>query len=301
MTSADRKLVIVLAAFAALGLAAGVASPAGRRGAADEAADGKPADDRPWRTAWTGRTRHYFIRTNISRERLDEYSKYLEALYDDYSRFFNIKGRTPIMGVFVFKNRDEFDEFSGAIGYRASRSTRGFYTRRGGEPLTASYDLDIGGFTTRNVLAHECTHQFVDLAVPFDVPIWLNEGLAVYFEPSKWDGKKLETGVLPAARLRSLKRRIEAGDDLPLKDVVLADRAEFTVDHYGAAWSLVHFLIHADRKRYRKSFNDYFVALQRGVDPQKAFEGTIGRQFKSWDDLQKKWKAYVLALEPEKD
>jgi hypothetical protein len=77
----------------------------------------------------------------------------------------------------------------------------------------------------------------------------------------------------------------------------MADEKEFTAHHYAAAWSLVHFLIHGDKHRYRESFNAYFMALQRGVPALPAFEGSIAREFKSWEDLQERWRKYVLGLE----
>jgi hypothetical protein len=264
--------------------------------------DGKAEGGRPWAEAWKVETKYYRVACNVSEAKCKAYGAYLDALCEHLSGFFRVRGRPPRMVVYVFRKREEFEGFSRSIGYTPRRTELGYYTRTGGFPFTATYRLNLyGWFATENVLAHECTHQFVDLAVPFRVPVWLNEGLAVYFESSEWDGKKLETGKMPKIRLASLKARIRKDADLPLKDVILAGRKEFTTQHYAAAWSLVHFLIHGDKNRYRESFNAYFLALQRGVPRLVAFEGTIGREFKSWEDLQERWRKYVLGLEADVD
>lgn len=87
-------------------------------------------------------------------------------------------------------------------------------------------------------LRHECTHALLHADLPM-VPLWLDEGLAEYFEPRPADrprGPSHLDSVLRDAgrgRLRSLKA-LEKKHDL----------AEMTEIDYRYAWAWTHFLLH---------------------------------------------------------
>jgi hypothetical protein len=87
-------------------------------------------------------------------------------------------------------------------------------------------------------LRHECTHALLHAVLP-SVPLWLDEGLAAYFEPPAkqraFDSEHL-AGVRWNARLGITPRLA----DLEKK----GDMADMTRDDYRAAWTWVHFMLH---------------------------------------------------------
>jgi hypothetical protein len=87
-------------------------------------------------------------------------------------------------------------------------------------------------------LRHECTHAILHSVLPM-VPLWLDEGLAEYFEvppPDRYD----QNPHLAGTRIRLRWRRPPKLRDLE----ELRDVSEMKADHYRDAWAWVHFLLH---------------------------------------------------------
>jgi hypothetical protein len=88
------------------------------------------------------------------------------------------------------------------------------------------------------VLAHEFTHALVQSIAPRGVPTWLNEGLAVLFEPT---GDAWATAQLAGAERRVPLAQLAGGfDGLSGADARLAyaqsaEAVRALVDHGGAA------------------------------------------------------------------
>ena len=116
--------------------------------------------------------------------------------------------------------------------------------------------------------------------------IWFIEGLAVYFEESKLRGKKVDTGVIPRGRLAQLKRAINSGSYVPLKQLLAMSQAQFGALHYAHAWGLIYFLVHGT-KGGKERFIKYFKRMKEGQDGVKAFEELFDKPL---DVLEKHWK-----------
>jgi hypothetical protein len=109
-------------------------------------------------------------------------------------------------------------------------------------------------------IRHECTHALLHGALP-DVPLWLDEGLAEYFEvPAsqrafdhphhealRWN---LRLGMLRS--VESLEQRNE-----------LADLAAFD---YRYSWAWVHFMLHGPAAAH-STLVTYLANLERGSPP----------------------------------
>ena len=86
-------------------------------------------------------------------------------------------------------------------------------------------------------LRHESVHALLNDA-QFSLPLWLDEGLAEYFEvakPQRWSGHP---------HLAEIQKRIDAGppDLEALEHLDTVDT--MTSEHYRDAWAWVHFLMH---------------------------------------------------------
>lgn len=87
-------------------------------------------------------------------------------------------------------------------------------------------------------LRHECTHAVLHAILPM-VPLWLDEGLAEYFEvpaPQRYGQNR---------HLSTVRARLRWKRPTPLVELEnLRDVGQMNSDHYRDAWAWVHFLLH---------------------------------------------------------
>ena len=113
-----------------------------------------------------------------------------------------------------------------------------------------------------DTLAHEASHQYMALACPVVAPLWLNEGMACYFEGAKLsrDGT-VSVGMPASSRLRHLMY-LWGDRQVLLKSTLTADPQRFlTPDEYALAWSLIYFLRHYETDEGDHPFRDALVRL----------------------------------------
>jgi hypothetical protein len=179
-----------------------------------------------------------------------------------------------------------FDPGAGVIGLYCATSK--------GEGQILAFKSQVAEFGTLNVLYHEATHEFVHMMMEkAETPIWANEGMAVYFENSRWENGKLETGVVPKTRLLVLQDAIRKGTYIPLADLISRDQSTYNALCYSEGWALVYFFIKADDGKYRKRFGIYLKMIKDGKEPAEAFHKCF--TFDT-DRLEETWKTFVLGL-----
>ena len=114
-------------------------------------------------------------------------------------------------------------------------------------------------------LRHECTHALLHAALP-QVPLWLDEGLAVYFQlPARqraYDNPHLGPVAQDARRGRvpSLEALEKAGG---MADMGLAE--------YRGSWAWVHFMLHGPAAAHEELIA-YLAASPRSVTEIAAAE-----------------------------
>jgi hypothetical protein len=142
----------------------------------------------------------------------------------------------------------------------------------------------------KQMFIHELTHAFVERWFGA-VPLWLNEGLAQFFESMRIEKGRIVLGE-PAM---SAGFGFEATQMPRLTTLITADQSVFyagmdghSVERlsqqgtfYVASWCLVRLLM-LDRGDYNKRFNRYLDALTHHVPPQAAwghaFDGATYRR-----------------------
>jgi hypothetical protein len=169
----------------------------------------------------------------------------------------------------------------------------------GAKPIHSERDIDRILRDPRSIpmvttIIHEGTHQLMfnsglqtRLA---DTPLWLSEGVAMFFEPpdrkSKqgWNGP----GRTNYIRLNDLKKNDRAGN--ALEQLISGDQRFKTDDvttlaAYAESWALTHFLIN----RKAKAFGEYLKFLAAKQPQQPPLAGQRIADFKQFfgDDLQK--------------
>lgn len=232
-------------------------------------------------------THHYLICHNTSREYAAWCGALFERLYKGFTNFWSRKGLKlrepdfPLVAI-VFNSRDSYAKYSqselGAsaesiIGYYSLRSNRvTMYDLTGVESLRGPGDRRGTAAQINKVLArpeaeqivatiiHEATHQIAfnsGLQTRFaDIPLWLSEGLAEYFEtPDLQNAKGWRTiNAVNSSRLVRFREYLARRTADSLKSLIVDDKrlrdARTALDAYAEAWALNYYLIHQHPKQY---------------------------------------------------
>ncbi len=109
-------------------------------------------------------------------------------------------------------------------------------------------------------LRHECTHALLNAALPM-VPLWLDEGLAEYFEVAP--GLRREG----SPHLRTVRWSARLGQAPRLEDLEkLGDLSQMGRSQYRNAWAWVHFLLHGPPEA-REELVQYLADIQALTPP----------------------------------
>ena len=141
------------------------------------------------------------------------------------------------------------------------------------------YDLFIMVGLDRSTMVHEMTHLLIDEAVdsPFAVvPAWLNEGLAMYFEPRQ-TGRN--SALISSARRGELMRLRNMGS--------VPGRPHDVGAFYAQARSVVRFMMDSygeDR------MSAVLRAIDGGLRIDQAVQDIYGM---SLDDLEREWRVWL--------
>jgi len=246
-------------------------------------------------------TPYYWLYANLDKPLLQETSARLTAVAREYHRRTKgFKGAvTERMPVYLFNTKEDY------LAAGAPEGSQGFYANG---PILAYWDQKD---TNRiwEVLQHECFHQFVWQAIGGHWPIWLNEGMATYFEQGLWTGDGFVTGIIPANRLRHVKRMINEKKIRPFQDFMLMDTRTWNQTqgddmwlNYCQAWSIVHYLLHGGDARNRDLLERYMKLAaelpdadwrRRQADlPRRVFGTGLAK-------LQESWATWWLAATEE--
>ncbi len=238
---------------------------------------------------WTFRTEHIRVRTDFGPAQGAQFAWELEDTHRALSRVFfgcSAVKTVEVEAVVLANDADYVDvEDSWSAGtFHAARSDMAVQSAR----------IVVSGHTlgVREVLIHELTHRFVQACFPA-APIWLNEGLAKFFQTLDIYEDHLVVGLPTyAISRRSYEYPFQSHgiwrDALPRRTfqpasaVVAADggafyhRADDTsaerTGNYASAWAIVHLLVLGRDRDLRHRMSQYLHALRDGsVDGARAF------------------------------
>ncbi len=156
-------------------------------------------------------------------------------------------------------------------------------------------------------LNHESFHAYLENFVYphalYDVPRWLNEGLAQTFEGGLLEADTLRVDAPSAQRLAQLQNDLRGERPLPLAELLSADANTFLSAHRGDAASASRLYLYSWGLAYYLTFEQPLLGtrqLERYVDPAAAdkpdverFEELVGMPLK---DFEQRWRAAMLAL-----
>jgi len=239
-------------------------------------------------------TPHYVVCYNTSREFAQWTSSLLERLYKAFTNYWENEGlelRRPEfpLVVLVFAERQLYDQASredlpggtgSIVGYYSLRSNRvNMFDLTGAEAVRATGNRrgsmrEINQMLSQPAavplvatIVHEATHQIAfncGLQARYaDIPLWLCEGMAVYFEAPDLASTRGWRGIgrVNYPRLKMFRENLPTWQAGTLERM-LADNRRFrdpqtAVDAYADAWALNYYLI----KYKPKAYTAYLKAL----------------------------------------
>lgn len=256
--------------------------------------------ERPWEQAFVFNAGRYTVRTDTAQEVAEYVGVLMDAVHFHYCARFGVQG-TSRAGINVFRDKKEMDAFAAKrYKYSPVASCNGFFTTADGGAICLFWQ-EFCGQRPETVLMHEGTHHFVNAVFRDALPIWLNEGFAVYFENSRFDGRNLDMGRVPVGRLKQLQAQMRQDKHVGLEKLFATAQKDFGVDHYGAAWAFVFWLAHGGSTRelavHQQALGQFVVDCRANRKDGKALVGYLGRP--SLAALEKEWKGWVLELDSE--
>jgi hypothetical protein len=234
-------------------------------------------------------SKHYIVVFNTTRRYAIWCSTLLEKLQKGFLYFWKKRGakvhapQAPL-AVLIFNNKASYIRHAqaelgaaagGAIGYYSLQTNRIVMYDLTGEQALLREETNRGSMKDITALLknpraeplvatiiHEATHQIAyncGLQKRFvDNPVWLSEGMAVYFETPNLDSNRLWSGTdkVNTVRWERFRQNASAGKVASLKTLIADDQRlrhpQTAIDGYAEAWAWNYFLIKWHPKKYAK-------------------------------------------------
>jgi hypothetical protein len=255
-----------------------------------------------WDRAPQGDSRHYRIKTDLSADEAREFADHLDRMHEAmHNRLGSLPARRPVTNlVLVFQNYEDYlYTLRSRFGINAIGTGGMFFVR----PEGAAIAVWIGHRPRQRILAvlqHEAFHQFAYSRFGADLPVWANEGLAMFFEEAVLVGRELIIGEAKPRMIEAVQTAIDQQRTIPFHDILMMDSDRWqqailagTADvQYNQAWSMVHFLIYGDDGRYVSAFERYLRLINDGVLADRAFLQAFDTE--RYDLIEQAWKRYMM-------
>jgi hypothetical protein len=199
---------------------------------------------------------YYVLYHDFEIDRADPLFAELDALPEQVFGELRLPPSNSVVQVFLFDTQERYERYMRAK-YRNLPNRRAYFIA---EPRAGGAD-ELKIFTwmgdhLATDLRHELTHALLR-GVLKEVPLWLDEGLAGYFELPPHQG-----GVNPQ-HLDTLRRTPFRPDLAKLE--TLTEVAQMEKPQYREAWAWVHLMLRGDPAA-RKVLHDYLQSLR--TDPR---------------------------------
>lgn len=255
-------------------------------------------------------SRFYRVNTDIEPGLAQDLARRLDAMHEEYARRlmqFEPATDVDMVDAYLFDKQDDYLRFAGS----GMRSTGGVYIPS--RNALAAFNVGQGRDSLRRTLQHEAFHQFAANAFKTPMPMWLNEGMAQYFEEGLWTGDGFALAQVPPRRVRQLKADIRAKRIVPFDQFLTMTAEQWGkalgshsstsgATQYNQAWAMVHFLVNdldaSGRPKYRARLVQLLQFIHNGTPADKAFVQAFSANYKGFQDRFMEWAA---KLEPSEE
>ena len=213
-----------------------------------------------------------------------------ETLARSREEYKNIFGGVPehTLVMDIFPTAARFIDAS-SLPPEAVRTTGVIALSKWSRLLLTSPRASAGGYGWKDTAAHEYIHLVVAYLSDDHAPVWLQEGLAKYFE-GVWRGNTEE--YLSSLQQSLLARALQEDGFVPFEkfrySMAYLDSSEEASLAYAQVSSMVHFL---QEKQGLKAFPILLSRVQQEEDPMYVMADLAG--FSSFEDFRVGWKAFL--------
>lgn len=275
--------------------------------------------------------KHFLIIYNTSDAYATWCSKLFESLYDGFDKYqlrrdYNLREPELPMPVLLFSNREQFADYAGrdmpdstgiaayynrvtnrVVLYDLSEEETGRSAQRRQKPTWQQIDEFLSrpqaAFNVATMI-HEATHQIAFNRKMFlrtgPYPLWLAEGLSMFFETpdagaSHGWSRRTSASRPNTLRLSQLRQYIARAPADPIRDIIREERfMERLVDSYAMSWGLFYYLNNKEPKKLA----EYIVLISKKTpyavySPQERladFESVFGDD---WDKFHKSFGKFL--------
>ena len=221
-------------------------------------------------------TKHYKIYTTLLEPlMLSQLPGFIESAYRGYQKQLPTPVETTTsFTVYLFAERDQWEDFTKTFtGHQAPmylKIKKGAYYLKG-----ACVVYNIGRKRTFSVIGHEGWHQFNSRHFKYRLPSWLDEGIAMQFEASRYDkGLFYFEPSQNLQRLGALKKTLISDNMIPLNKLIamnpgeaIVKSGEETTAFYSQSYALVRFLREEDYGKRLGNFHQLLMGGLKGLWP----------------------------------
>jgi tetratricopeptide (TPR) repeat protein len=195
----------------------------------------------------------------------------------------------PIV-IFAVKNEKGLRELIPEYWEREGPKPAGVF-QRGSDSHYVVLRVDVGADERYPTIYHEYFHLLLSLNTRV-VPVWLNEGLAEFWDQTRIRESRVEMGLPNANRLEFLQRErmLPLHTLLSMKENPHHSDPERVSIFYAQAWALTHLLMLGDPASGSASaIGTYLGLVDEGADSVEAFISAFG----ALDVMEQKLERYV--------
>lgn len=206
---------------------------------------------------WTDQRQvgRFQLRANFPLEQCEHLVGELQRLEGDLTSTLKIDATGTPIHLILFRDQMSYERYMQHY-FEGAPARRAMFIQ-GSEPgwvfayQNADYEID---------LRHETTHALLHSQLPV-VPLWLDEGLAEYYEVAA-DARIYDNPYLAAIKWETWFFRVPSLERLErLGDVRRMEKAD-----YRAAWSWVHFMLHGPPEA-RQVLAEYLADIRNNKPP----------------------------------
>ena len=195
------------------------------------------------------------------------------------------------------------------------------YEQVGGNPRMAGFYNPGSGYLVIKqmpfyelvpVVYHEAFHQYLHAFVgDVRIPIWFNEGMAVYFEGMQRSAKKNAGGLAPnpngplnpnlikRGKIRMVKDAVNTRTQIPFETLLKVTYEEFhDKEHeslyYSQSFAVMYYFMQLSRG---KAAINYMKELKKTGDAEAANAKLFGKKLKNLKKIESHWKGYIRKLD----
>jgi hypothetical protein len=257
----------------------------------------------------------YTVHTSMNIRHVQPFAKHMDKVFNEYQRRFEklkltSRNTTGQLDLYLFETAEQYHAFLQSKGVNSTNSQGMFVVAPKINGLL-TYIKDRSVRNTLATLQHEGFHQFAFMYLGQELPVWVNEGIAQFFEDGVIVDGRMHLNLPNSRKLDYVKNCIQTNRILPFGDLIgMTDdtwRQNTTTNptaaamQYNQSWSMVYFLINSNDKLLA-AFNQYLIALAKGVDSQTAFLNAFSLKSNSYAqltaDFEKAWEKYTADIEP---